>query len=84
MSSITIENLSRKEALQLLKNVQKNAAPSYAIQGKQENRYVNTDTVCATVQPCDSGWNGYDFSKNTFKIYSNYWSESTLRDYISE
>ena len=82
MSNIKIENLSLTDALQLLKNVQKNHAKSYAIQGGKGLRWINTDTVNATVKPQEND-SVQDFSKNTFEIYSNYWTESTLKEFIS-
>jgi hypothetical protein len=82
MSKVKIENLSRKEALELLENVQKNHAKGHAIQGKQDCRWINTRTVNATVKPQkDQFGDRDDYSKNTFEIYSNYWQESTLREF---
>lgn len=82
MASIIIKDLSRKDALQLLANVQANHALGYAVQGKKTCRFVNTDTVCATVEPQEGSFGELDYSKNRFKIYSNYWAESTLKDFI--
>lgn len=84
MATITIKDLSRREAVQLLNNVQANHATGYAIQGGKECRYVSTDTVTATVKPQENDFGEPDFNKNTFEIYSNYWVESTLRDFIEE
>lgn len=83
MATITIKNLSRSSALQLLKNVQSNAAKGIAISGAKECRYITTDTITATVKPDDSGWDGPDYENNTFEIYSNYWQESTLKTFIN-
>lgn len=84
MSSITIKDLSRADALKLLKNVQKNAAPGFAIGGNRDCRYVNTDTINATVEPQQGRFGQVDYSKNTFKIYSSYWVKSTLEQYMED
>lgn len=81
---ITIKDLGREEALQLLKNVQENCGPM-AIQGKKEMRWYNTDTVTASVTVQEDPNTGEkDYSKNTFEIRSSYWQESTLKEYMSE
>lgn len=83
MATIKLENLSRKSALKLLKNVQKNHAKSHAIQGSENCRYVYTDTVNATVKPQEVEGRT-DFSKNTFEMYSSYWAQSTLDEFIKD
>ena len=80
----TKTDLSRKDAVQLLNNVQNNHATGYAIQGKKDCRYVSTDTVTATVKPQEGDFGELDYSKNTFEIYSNYWGKSTLQDFIEK
>lgn len=82
MASITLQNLSRAAALRLLSNVQANAAPSHAIQGKNTCRFVHTPTVCATVNPGEDEQGGPDFSNNTFTIQSNYWNQQSLEGFI--
>lgn len=81
MSIIEINNLNSKEAFELLKNVQKNHAPSYAIQGKRTHRFIHTDTVTAEVKIPDTP-EGLDFNNCTFKISSGYWVESSLREFL--
>lgn len=82
MASITLQNLSRSAALQLLENVQSNAAPSFQIQGKNTCRFINTQTVCATVMPGEGDHGQPDFSNNTFTIKSNYWNQQSLEGFI--
>lgn len=83
MATIKIENLSRAAALQLLKNVQKNHAKGLAIQGRQECRYIYTNTVNATVK-VEETESGANFANNTFEIHSGYWMESTLNEFIQD
>lgn len=84
MASITKKDLSREDALNLLRNVQKNAAPGFAIGGRQDYLHINTDTVNATVTPQENDFGENDYSRNTFKIYSFYWPESTLEEYMED
>ena len=84
MALIKIGNISYSSAIQLLKNVQKNHAKSFAIQGSKSCRWINTDTVSATVKPLDEGYNEKNYAKCTFEMYSNYWTESTLNEFIQE
>ncbi len=82
MASIKIENLKRSEALAMLSNFQANHAKSYAIQGKQTNRYINTDVILVTVKPQEDWQCQPDFSKNTFEIQSNYYQKSSLQGFL--
>lgn len=82
MANIKLKNLSRDEALSLLQNVQLNHAPSLAIQGEEKCKWLNTETVNATVKVQYNDFHELDFSKNTFEIYSTYWTESTLYEFV--
>lgn len=84
MASITIKSLSRADAISLLEKLQETHALGYAIQGKKKCRWVNTTTVNAEVTPSTSEDGTENYDKNTFKISSSYWQESTLREFIGQ
>lgn len=83
---IIIKNLSKKKALELLKNVQNSVCKGLAIQGKYNYEYVNCDTCLARIAPNkkfedDSDMEFPDFNNFHFTIQSGYWTESTLKEY---
>lgn len=86
MASISLDNLTRSQALELLKNVQNTIAKGLAIAGNHGYEYIVTNTVLATINPklkFDDGRDleKPDFTKYTFYIYSGYFVENSLRQF---
>ena len=78
---VVIQNLTRKDALSLLSKVQQNHCTSSAVQGADNCRFVTENNVTATIRPLETE-SGFDYSKNTFEIQSDYFNEYTLKSII--
>ena len=78
---VVIQNLTRKDALSLLSKVQQNHCTSSAVQGPDNCRFVTENNVTATIRPLETE-SGFDYSKNTFEIQSDYFNEYTLKSII--
>lgn len=84
--NVVVSNITRSKALELLKNVQESACKGFAIGGKKMYEHIHSDTVVASITPKtqyedESDMEEPDFTSYTFTIQSNYWTESTLKEY---
>ncbi len=83
---ITIENLSRQSALDLLNHVKASQFTGIALGGKIGYEHLNSQTINASISPTEKSEDGKDLqypdlSKYIFSISSDYWPEHSLKEF---